>query len=71
MRPTGRKSTQDEEVACQHCGALAYRDARVCRQCGKFPVALHRCPHCGFIAPADAERCERCGRVFMPGGDYL
>jgi len=61
----------DDARACEHCGALVYADTRVCHQCGRFPVRLHRCPRCRLIGPGSADRCPRCGRLYEPDGDYL
>jgi hypothetical protein len=66
-----KKLRPDEAGACQHCGALVYGDSIKCRQCGKFPIKIHRCNHCGSIAAATADRCWKCGRPFTPDNDYL
>ena len=62
--------TSDQPMACEHCGALVYQETRVCPQCGKFPIKLHKCPRCKNIAGSDEARCPNCGRLFEPGGDY-
>ena len=64
-------TTSDGATSCEHCGALVFDDSIRCRQCGRFPVKLHRCARCGSISAKDESKCWKCGRVFPPDGDYL
>ncbi len=67
----GARRQANEAGACEHCGGLVYGDTIQCRQCGKFPIKMHRCPRCGCISAKEAARCWKCNRVFSPDGDYL
>lgn len=61
----------DGSQSCGHCGALVFPETTTCRQCGKFPIKLHKCPGCGCISDPKQERCWKCRRVFDPLGDWL